>query len=51
MKKFNVEIWGKAYYPEIEAETVEEAKNIAWDWFLERTPQFLVEEVKENELA
>ena len=48
-KMFNVEITDNAWYPEIEAETEEEAIMIAMDWWLERQPDIRCEEVTENE--
>ena len=47
-KLFNVEISDDALYPEIEAETEEEAILIALGWFSERQPTIFCEEVTEN---
>lgn len=48
MSKFwNVRVSDEAYYPEIEAETEEQAMLIAQNWFMEREPEFEVEEVSE----
>lgn len=44
-KLWNVRVSDEAYYTGIEAETEEEAKHIAWNWFIERKPDFEVEEV------
>ena len=49
MKKFNVEISDCAWYPNIEAETEEEAKAKAWEWFIERIPTIKIEESEEEE--
>ena len=48
-KLYNVEISDNAWYPEIEAETEEEAIMIAMNWWLERQPEIKCEEVTENE--
>ena len=48
-KMFNVEISDNAWYPEIEAETKEEAIQNALEWWLERQPEIRCEEVIENE--
>ena len=48
-KIFNVEITDNAWYPEIEAETEEEAIQAALDWWLERQPEIRCEDVIENE--
>lgn len=44
-KLWNVRVSDDAYYSEIEAETEEEAKTVAWNWFIEREPEFEVKEV------
>lgn len=44
-KLWNVRVCDVADYIGIEAETEEEAKHIAWNWFIEREPEFEVEEV------
>ena len=44
-KLWNIRVCDVADYIGIEAETEEEAKHIAWDWFHEREPEFDVEEV------
>lgn len=44
-KLWNVRVCDVADYNGIEAETEEEAKHIAWNWFIEREPEFDVEEV------
>lgn len=48
MKTFKVTVSDIATY-EIEVETANEAKSIAWNWFNERKPSFEIEEVEENE--
>lgn len=48
-KLYNVEISDNAWYPEIEAETEEEAIMTAMNWWLERQPEIRCEEVTENE--
>jgi hypothetical protein len=48
MPKFNIEISDNAYYPDIEAETKEEALYKAIQWWCEREPDIHCEEVKEN---
>lgn len=42
MAKWDVEISDSAWYPEIEAETAKQAKQIAWEWFIQREPTFIV---------
>ena len=48
MAKYSVIVSDRAWYP-IEAESKEEAIQIAWGWFVEREPIFDVEEVEDNE--
>ena len=48
MPKFNIEISDNAYYPDIEAETEEEALYKAIQWWCEREPDIRCEEVNEN---
>lgn len=49
MKKYSVVVSDSAWYPEIEAENKEQAKQMAWEWFIQREPDFEVEEFDENE--
>ena len=46
MKKFIVVVSDIAEYP-IEANSAEEAKSLAWEWFNERKPTFEIQEVEE----
>lgn len=46
MKKFIVVVSDIATYP-IEANSAEEAKSLAWEWFNERKPAFEIQEVEE----
>ena len=48
MAKYSVIVSDSAWYP-IEAENEEEAIRQAWEWFIQRTPNFDVEERKEDE--
>ena len=48
MPRFNIEISDNAYYPDVEAETEEEAIYIALEWWIERKPTIFCEEVTEN---
>lgn len=48
MKKYSVIVSDNAWYP-IEAENKEEAMRIAWEWFIQREPDFKVEEFEEDE--
>lgn len=41
MKKWNVEISDSVWYPNIEAETEEQAKQTAWEWFISREPKII----------
>ncbi len=43
MKKYKVSASLDAYY-EFEASSEEEARAIAWDWFIECEPNFEIEE-------
>lgn len=45
---WNVSIEDSAYYPDIEAETEEQALLIAYQWFYERSPKITVERVGEK---
>lgn len=49
MAKWNVDIQDSARYFDVEAETAEEAVEIALEWFSERSPFIICEEVKDNE--
>lgn len=42
MKTWEVEVFDSTVYVGIEANTAEEAKQIAWEWFQERKPDFIV---------
>jgi hypothetical protein len=42
MSLYYVEVKDEACYPCITAETEEQAKQIAWEWFIEREPFFTV---------
>lgn len=44
MPKFNIEISDNAYYPDIEANTPEEAILAALEWWIERDPDIRCEE-------
>lgn len=44
MPKFNIEISDNVYYPEIEANTPEEAILAALQWWLEREPDIRCDE-------
>lgn len=48
MRKFEVTVSDTATY-EIEAENVDEATLIAWDWFNERKPNFEIKECRNDE--
>ena len=48
MAKWEVEIWDFTVYPDIEADTREEAEHIAWDWFQERKPNIIVRQISED---
>ena len=48
MPKFNIEISDNADYPEIEAETEEEALYKAIQWWCEREPDIHCEEAQED---
>ena len=49
MLRFNIEISDNAYYPDIEAETKEEALYKAILWWCERQPDIRCEEAEEND--
>ena len=49
MAKYSIVVSDHAWYPEIEAESKEQAKQIAWEWFIQREPDFEVEEFEEDE--
>ena len=49
MKKYSVVVSDHAWYPEIEAENKEQAMQKAWEWFIQREPDFEVEEFDEDE--
>lgn len=38
MAFYSVEIWDKAFYPCVEADSPEQAERIAEEWFAERCP-------------
>ena len=42
---YAVKISDSAYYPFITAENEEEAKQKAWEWFIEREPTFEVKKI------
>ena len=48
MAKYSVVVSDSAWYP-IEAESKEEAIQVAWEWFIQRKPNFDVEELKKDE--
>lgn len=48
MKKYNIEIRDEVYYEGIEANSRDEAVEIALEWFGERWPDIWTEEVKED---
>lgn len=48
MAKWEVEVFDSTVYVGIEADTAEEAKSIAWDWFQERKPDFVVRRMSEK---
>ena len=48
-KLYNVEISDNAWYPEIEADTPEEAIQVALEWWLERQPDIHCEETQEDD--
>ena len=48
MPKFNIEISDNAYYPDIEAETEDEAIYRALSWGMDRNPDIHCEEVDNN---
>lgn len=45
---WNVEISDSVFYPEIEADTEDEAIDIAYNWFHERIHEVFIEQVKEK---
>ena len=45
-KRYNVEIEDKVFYPAIEADNPEEARQIALEWWIERMPNIKIEEKK-----
>ena len=49
MKKFNVYVSDDVEYPEIEADTEEEAIAMAWEWWICRSPNFRVEVSEEED--
>ena len=49
MGRWNIQISAETYYPEVEAETQEEAILKALDWFIEYEPDIICEEVEEEE--
>lgn len=52
MKKWNVKITDSTYYDDIEAETEQEAIDMALEWWGEKWPRWpdvFVEEVEEDE--
>ena len=49
MKMWKVNVSDEAMYFGIEADTAEQAKSIAWDWFQEREPCFNVQEMKDED--
>lgn len=38
MAFYSVEVWDKAFYPVIAADSPEQAEQIALEWFIERNP-------------
>lgn len=44
MKKFNISLKDFVQYEQIEANTKEEAIQQALEWWIERTPQMVIEE-------
>ena len=49
MPKFNIEISDNAYYPDIEAETEDQAIYMALSWWMDRSPDIHCEEVDNND--
>lgn len=49
MAKYSVVVSDHAWYPEIEAENEEHAIRQAWALFVQREPDFEVEEFEEDE--
>ena len=47
MKKFNISLKDFVQYEQIEANTKEEAIQQALEWWIERTPQMVIEESKD----
>lgn len=48
MRKFEVTVSDTATYV-VEAKTANEAKSIAWDWFVDRKPNFEVKECESDD--
>ena len=46
---YEVRVKDDAFYPVIEAETEEQAKQIAWEWFIEREPFFYARKLTCND--
>lgn len=43
---YSVEIWDKAFYPCVEADSPEQAEEIAVEWFAERWPATMVQQIQ-----
>ena len=46
MAFYSVEVWDKAFYPCIEADSPEEAERIAEEWFIDRCPATNVQQIQ-----
>lgn len=48
--KWNIEISDSAYYPDIEADTEEQAIDIAYEWFHNRYHDINIEKIERKSL-
>lgn len=46
MAFYSIEVWDKAFYPCIEADSPEQAERIAEEWFAERYPATNVQQIQ-----